>query len=199
MTAGLRRIARGVFADYRLNWVLRAPAGGAAAALPDGVTVRRPLPRDRAWAAGCADAAFRDGLLDPTADSFVLVERGEPRCVARFVGPAGYRDAAIWPLPPDARALTGIDTRIGDRGRGLAPLLIAAATPLALEDAAPMAPAGATPMAPQAATGAICFIWWSHRASLRAFRRAGWRRIGFSAEVTTRGGRVWRWRGPRRG
>jgi RimJ/RimL family protein N-acetyltransferase len=35
----------------------------------------------------------------------------------------------------------------------------------------------------------IAFIWWSNTPSLRAFKKAGWKRIGFSMEL--RFGKHW--------
>lgn len=175
MTGVLRWLARMVFGDYRLNWVLRSACPPVLApVLPAGTVVRRITAEDRVLIGRDDNPRFRDSPGDVGTASFVLVADRAPRCVAQFVAPADYRDATIWPLAPDSLALVNIVTRADSRGRGFAPLLIAAATTLA----------GGGP--------AICFIWWNHHASLRAFRRAGWRRIGFSVELTSHKGRIWR-------
>lgn len=181
LSGWLGRLARTAVRDYRLNWVLRSPDAPAALVLAAGVQVRRLTVADREAISRAADAKFRGSIAwtRAGAEGFVLVRDGRPCCVAHFVGPATYQDGAIWPLMPGELALIDIVTNSADRGRGAASLLIASATPAALADAGQPGPA-------------ICFIWWNHQASLRAFRRAGWRRIGFSVEVTGRRGRVWR-------
>lgn len=183
ITALLRRAARAVFADYRLNWVLRSPAVPPSLPLSPAMRVRALTASDRARLRTEPDPKLRNSAGQAAgARGFALDEAGALRCVAHYVALDGYTDAAIWPLYPNELALTDIVTRPADRGRGLAPLLIANATPSALAEAA--------------AASAICFVWWNHHASLRAFDRAGWRWIGFSIEVTTKGGRTWRKRVP---
>lgn len=175
------RLARTAVRDYRLNWVLRSPDTPVAPDLSGQWLIRRMQPGDADAIGRVADAKFRASVAwtQAGADGFVLLRDGRPCCVAHFVGPDSYEDRGIWPLAPGELALIDIVTDSADRGRGAAPLLIAAATPAALADAGQPGPV-------------ICFIWWNHHASLRAFRRAGWRRIGFSVELTGRRGRVWR-------
>lgn len=181
LSGWLGRLARTAVRDYRLNWVLRSPDVPLPPVLTAAVQVRRMAAADREAIGRAADARFRASVnwTRAGADGFVLVRDGRPCCVAFFVGPERYHDRAIWPLPPGQLALIDIVTNSADQGQGAASRLIAAATPAALADAGQPGPA-------------ICFIWWNHQASLRAFQRAGWRRIGFSVEVTGRRGRVWR-------
>ena len=97
-----------------------------------------------------------------------LVEEGRPVSVAHFATPADYDRAATWPLRATEVALMDIATEDAQRGRGLAVTLIRATT-------AHFLGAGKSRV--------ICFIWWSNTPSLRAFTKAGWRRIGLSIEV----------------
>lgn len=178
----IARVARAIVGDYRLNWVLRSPAVPACSALPNGMVVRRITDADRAMIAHDPDPKFRasPGFARIGANGFVLLDAGKVCCITQFAGPEAYAYLLVWPLAGDQLALLDLVTRRASQGRGLATLLIGAATYLALYESGKQS--------------AICFIWWNHHASLRAFRRAGWRRIGFSVELTSRRGRVIRWR-----
>lgn len=181
LSGWLARLARTRVHDYRLNWILRSPDRALARDLPTTMQVRRARAADGVAIGATADAKFRASMAAAQADAgaFVLTRDGRPCGIAFFVDRDDYRDDGIWPLASGELALTDIVTNHADRGQGVASRLIAAATPMALADAHRPGPA-------------ICYIWWNHAASLRAFRRAGWRRIGFSIEVTGRCGRVWR-------
>ncbi len=121
------------------------------------------------------------GYTGSGAWGFVLAELGgAPLGAVHFTGRDCYAHDDIWPLRADQLALVDIVMLPDARGRGLAAPLIAAAT--------------AQVLGRGGQASAICFIWWNHRASLRAFGRAGWRAIGFSIELTRRSGRVHHWR-----
>ena len=171
----VRRFVR----DYRLNWVYASPTRGETIALPPGLEVRPLAAADLVHAARSDDAQIRKvpDYAGSGALGLVLASSNStPLGVVHFVDTAHYAHETVWPLRADQLALLDIVIAPEARGHGHATRLIATATPLAL--------------ATSGQAGAICFIWWNHRASLRAFQRAGWRALGFSAEVTTRDGRA---------
>lgn len=181
LTGWIARLAHTQVRGYRLNWILRSPDTPVASERMAAVEVRHVTTADSQMIGRTADAAFRASMASahPDASNFVLTRNGRPCGVAFFVGPDKYKNQSVWPLAPGQLALIDIVTNSADQGQGVASRLIASATPEALAEAHLPGPA-------------ICFIWWNHRASLRAFHRAGWRRIGFSIEVTGLRGRVWR-------
>lgn len=178
LTALLARAAHRLLRDYQLNWIYAAPARPVAPAM-DGLRLRPMQPSDLAVAERSADIQVRKLLGYPGsgAQGLVLADgRGEPLCVAHFVDRARYGYPEVWPLGEDQLALIDIVTLPEARGRGHAARLIGASTRALLGEGG--------------RTGAICFIWWNHRASIRAFRRAGWRPIGFSARIVTHANRA---------
>ena len=178
---GIRRLV----GDYRLNWVYASPRGSEPIRLLPGLVVRPSLAADLDHAASSDDAQARKAAdyARGGATGFVLAEQeGAPLGIVHFADRAHYAHDSVWPLRADQLALLDIVMVPAARGQGHAAGLIATATPLALA------------LATSGQVGAICFIWWNHRASLRAFRRAGWRALGFSAEVTTRDGHARRLR-----
>lgn len=175
LASGARHLVR----DYRINWIYSSPSCEKLAELPRGLTVRALVPADFPHIASSPDAQVRKAgsYAHDMAAGWVLVGEGAGLlAVAHFVGRERYAHASTWPLGDDQLALVDIVVFPAARGQGHATRLIVAATPLAL--------------ASGARTDAICFIWWNHRASLRAFRRAGWRAVGLSIELVTRSGRL---------
>lgn len=99
---------------------------------------------------------------------FALVDKGIPVCTAHFAAPAEYNRAGTWPLKQGQLALMDIATEESERGRGLAVQLIAQSTDYFWA---------------HGKEAVIAFIWWSNTPSLRAFTKAGWRKIGYSVEI----------------
>ena len=79
-----------------------------------------------------------------------------------------YRTRNFWPLSNDEAKLVEIIVKPEVRGRGIATKLVRFS---ALE------------MAWRGYTGLYARIWHSNIPSIRAFERAGWRRIAFVAEI----------------
>lgn len=163
----VKRLLGRVVAEYRLNWIYAAdtpPATGddpgAEAETPAYRAMLRASPTDKMRTSqSYAEAGF-EGL--------VLAEGGRPLSVAHFAGPDRYDRHATWPLRPGDIALMDIATEEAARGRGLAVRLIRAATGRYLA---------------RGHKRLIAFVWWTNTPSLRAMDKAGWKRIGFSAEV----------------
>ena len=139
--------------------------------------------RDRAALVHDTDKDFGKilGYADSGAIGHVLEFSGEIASVAHYVDRAGYADTAIWPLRRNEMALVHIATRPAFRRLGFASTLIAHATPATLT---------------RRAEAAISFVWWNHRASLRAFAHAGWQTIRLSIELTRSGGQIIRFHVP---
>ncbi|MBU6395476.1 MAG: GNAT family N-acetyltransferase [Sphingomonadales bacterium] len=159
-----------VVPDYQINWIL----AGDAVPEADEHEVIPASPEHYALIAHSATPKVlgslsyaRQGLA-----GLVVVENGRPASIAHFARAAEYGRHVTWPLKPNEVALMDIATEEAMRGRGLAVSLIK----------------GATRHYRQAgADRVLAFVWWSNHPSLRAFAKAGWRRIGFSLE--------WQWGG----
>lgn len=173
----VKRLVRHLVQDYRLNWVLASTGAQSLLELPAMLDFASLDPMGLLMIAASTDLPFRKALgYDRLgARGYALSEKGVPVSVAHFVDAARYENASIWPLRADEVALLNIVTQETAQGRGYAPILISHATPAMLSTRY---------------TRAIAFVWWNHRASLRAFRRAGWHRIGFSVEVIGKNGGV---------
>ena len=170
-----KRLVRHVVRDYRLNWVLASSGAEPLLPLPAALDF---MPLDEAslqTIAATADIQFRKsvGYDRIGATGYLLSKQGEPLSAAHFVDLTRYENATIWPLGTDEVALLNIVTQDAAQGLGYAPILIAHAT--------------AAMLSPRYRR-AIAFIWWNHRASLRAFKRAGWHRVGFSVGIVGKGG-----------
>ncbi len=177
LTEMIKRLVRHVVHDYRLNWVYASTGSEDVLPLPASLDF---APLDDAGLRRIAEAPdkqFRKALgYDRLgATGYMLAQDGAPLSVAHFVDLARYENASVWPLRADEVALLNIVTDETAQGRGYAPILISNATPAMLSTHV---------------TRAIAFIWWNHRASLRAFDRAGWHRVGFSLELIGKHGKV---------
>ena len=177
ITAVMKRLVRKVVQDYRINWVLASDTVPQPNALPDQLSLARLDDAALQRIAATADPKFRKaiGYDRIGATGYALLKQDEPLSVAHFVDIARYENATIWPLGADEVALLNIVTHDAAQGFGYAPILIAHAT--------------AAMLSPRYRR-AITFIWWNHRASLRAFARAGWHRVGFSIGIVGRNGKV---------
>lgn len=167
----VRTIIGGLFDEYRIDWIFASPvrsepqsdAGEPANMVPVGPDHLRALGDSRTAKVRNSLSFNRSGML-----GYVLLEEGVPVCVAHFCDAQQYDRAGTWPLRPGEMALMDIATEEHARGRGHAVRLIQAAT---------------NACRARGATRLIAFIWWSNAASVRAFTKAGWRRIGLSIEV----------------
>lgn len=164
----LKRLLHRATSEYRINWIY------AADALPDSddeafsiepeTAVHRAILRASPTSKMRSSQSYADaGLI-----GLVLAETGRPLAVAHFAEVNQYGRFSTWPLKDGEVALMDIATEESERGRGLAPRLIRAATRHYLT---------------QGRKRLIAFVWWSNSPSLRAFKKAGWRRIGCSVEL----------------
>lgn len=173
----IQRIATVLIDEYRLNWVV-ASTHHPVVVIQARDVVFAPLTTahwpslDQSSTAKMSNSLSyaRAGLA-----GFAMLADGIPLSVAHFAGRAHYDRDGTWLLRDGDVALMDIATEESARGRGLAVRLIADAT-------AHYRAAGADRL--------IAFIWWSNRPSLRAFAKAGWRKIGLSFEY--RRGDAWR-------
>ncbi len=162
--------------EYRINWIFASPTKIAATSenLNDvavAITAEhRQILADSPTAKMRGSVSFNKSGLD----GYVIEQSGRPLCVAHFADCARYDRAGTWPLAVDEMALMDIATEEEMRGRGLAVRLISATTKLLLN---------------KGKRRVIAFIWWSNAPSVRAFKKAGWRRVGLSVEI--RGASKW--------
>lgn len=172
MNSGFKRVLKcllgRVTSDYRINWIY--------------ATDTLPVSDDEAFSIEPETAAHRAALrasstgkmrnsqnyADAGLIGLVLTETGQPLAVAHFAEVNQYGRFSTWPLKNGEVALMDIATEESERGRGLAPRLIRAATRHYMT---------------QGRKRLIAFVWWSNNPSIRAFKKAGWRRIGCSVEL----------------
>jgi RimJ/RimL family protein N-acetyltransferase len=179
----LRWIAHRLFADYSAYRIYCAPEGGEEQPrLPRGVEFSRLDEQLLRLAMEHSSPAVRRTARhgNDQALGFALTRAGTLLSLVFYAGPDAYHDDSIWTLEDEDAALLEILTAEEFRGEGLAPLLIQLSSQ-AMRDAGKKR--------------LICWIWWSHLSSQRAFEKAGWRRIGFTASLKLHGLRsplVWR-------
>lgn len=180
----LRWIAHRLFADYSAYRIYCAPRADTEdhPKLPPAVEFIRldeqllrevqahPNPAVRRTAGHGEERTF----------GFALTRAGTLLSLVFYAGRDAYQDDTVWVLAEEDAALLEILTLEEYRGEGFAPLLIQLSSRAMRE-------AGKNRL--------IAWIWWSHRSSQRAFEKAGWRRIGFTASLKLHGIRsplVWR-------
>lgn len=178
MTGAVKRLGKvamgRLVSEYRINWIFAAERmlpgdeGDAVVEPPTAMHRAALLASPTAKMRGSQNFA-RAGLA-----GLVLAEGDRPICVAHFAEGSEYGRHSTWPLGRNEVALVDIATEEAARGRGLATMLIRAATRHYLG---------------LGRSRLIAFIWWSNHPSVRAFTKAGWRRIGLSVEI--RLGRHW--------
>jgi GNAT superfamily N-acetyltransferase len=167
MKALAKRLLGRLVQEYRINWIYAAdmpPATGA-----DHLAEPETAAHRATFAASTTDKVRKSQSYAKVGlAGLVLTEAGRPMSVAHFAETDHYDRHGTWPLKPGQVALMNIATEEAARGRGLAAKLIQAATCHYLA---------------KGSTRLIAFIWWSNTPSLRAFTKAGWKRIGLSLEI----------------
>jgi RimJ/RimL family protein N-acetyltransferase len=163
-----------LFEKYRINWIYASDLNRAvnSAQLPQAIKSFSKAHIDVLANSPTEKMCKAIGYNEDGFDGFVIEEDSRPVCVAHFADKARYDRTRTWPLSNDEMALIDIATEEVARGRGLAVRLIASATEMYLN---------------QGKRRVIAFIWWSNTPSVRAFKKAGWHRIGFSVEALVMG------------
>ena len=179
----LRWIAHWLFADYSFYRIYCSPANDREAPkLPSGVQFIRIEEQFLRELRSHRDPAIRKTARygEEGTYGFALTRSGAPLSLAFYADRDSYQNDTIWALAKQDAALLEILTVEDCRGEGLAPLLIQLSSHA---------------MGRTGKDRLIAWIWWSHRSSQRAFDKAGWRRLGFTASLTLRGMRsplTWR-------
>lgn len=168
-----KAVARRAFQDYRINFIYASPAAPAPPVCPPGADIVALTPAliERLRQSPTRKVSNSVSFAAAGLAGLAVVEDGRPLSVAHVADFHQYDRHGTWPLATDEMALMDIATEEDARGRGLAVALIRAAADRGLSGRKRM----------------IAFIWWSNTPSLRAFAKAGWRRIGFSVELQTGG------------
>lgn len=162
MTGLVKKAAAAVLGDYALYQVWQS-SPAALLPVPPGVKLREVTAaeledsvakefRDSAWY--CGDQAVAYGAF----------LNGQMVALACCWWGARYYKRHSWPLPQGAAKLVHIVTLPTARGMGLAPLLIQHAR-------ADLASRGLAPV--------LARIWHSNAPSKSAFKRAGWKPVGW--------------------
>lgn len=161
MAEGAKARLRDLIGEWRLYWVLALPTDGEGASRDERV---RPLAVvDEAELLSSSTTKMRAAVRcgQGGCTGLALVENDRIAAVCHLSTANGPWDQSIWPLPVGSLGIADIVTNENARGRGHAVTL--------LREAARRHPN--TPL--------LAHIWWNDRASLRAFQKAGARRIGF--------------------
>jgi hypothetical protein len=174
LKSNIKSLLNRFFAEYRINviYASRSEPTQNRSHLYDAI-----YPVSNAYYAALANsptAKMRNsaGFYESGLDGFVIEQDGRLVCVAHFADQARYDRAQTWPLAKTEMALMDIATEEVMRGNSLAVRLICSATEMYLN---------------QGKRRVIAFIWWSNTPSVRAFKKAGWYRIGFSIEALVMG------------
>jgi RimJ/RimL family protein N-acetyltransferase len=174
----VKKVLGTVFSDYRINILVASHNMGLnKPVLPVGttmepVTTRRvdQLTKSQSYKMRNSVSYTKAGLC-----GYVLVQNDVPVCVAHFAYGNQYDRTSTWPLNASEVALMDIATEEAVRGQGHAVTLIGEAT---------------SAYYARDVSRIIAFVWWNNHPSLRAFAKAGWRRIGISFEFNIGG--AWR-------
>jgi|GEM_PF-1086774 len=155
-------------AEYRINWIFassfgrEAVAGSVVALQPSDGWIEALASSPTEQVRKSAEYA-RCGM-----NGYVMVEQDRPVCVAHFAEPDEYERASTWPIKDGEAALMDIATEQAERGRGLAVDMIRATSGV---------------YEAKGHKRLLAFIWWSNKPSVKAFSKAGWRRIGLALEM----------------
>jgi GNAT superfamily N-acetyltransferase len=167
MKAFAKRVARALFGEYGLYEVWQSPAPIAPTFTP-GLCARVVDADDLARS---PDSELRASRVYAGSESrlYGLFEGDRMLCLACCWWGSRYASRVSWPLPVNAAKLVHLVTVEGARGRGLATMLIRHAC-------WDMAEKGHRPL--------LARIWHSNVPSKRAFRSAGWARIGWLVQLS---------------
>ncbi|MDR0717658.1 MAG: GNAT family N-acetyltransferase [Azoarcus sp.] len=174
----LRRAALSIFDEYRLNWIVASRTskkGEMPNPLPDDVRPETHADWQQLLASLTAKMRNTVNFSRAGMDGFVLEADGRLACVAHVADRTNYNRDGTWPLHADEVAVMDIATEETMRGHGLGAYMLSVITDYYLG---------------LGKCRVIGFIWWTNSPSLRAFTKAGWRRIGFSIEWSN--GKKWR-------
>ncbi|WP_158266472.1 GNAT family N-acetyltransferase [Allosphingosinicella deserti] len=169
-------MAAALLTDYRVNWIVASPAQRASAPARGDVAAAM-LDDEGAAALGRSPTHKVRNSLSYTRAGLqgrVLMLGSQIVAIAHFAAFGSYEFGSIWPLGAEQIALVDIVTEERFRGRGFAARLIRDACDHYQQ---------------LGVDSLIAFIWWTNGPSIRAFRKAGWTRVGLSVEVKIRS--VW--------
>jgi RimJ/RimL family protein N-acetyltransferase len=171
MKSLIRSMLHAIFADYRINWIVAAEPDTLRHKQPSQFVPIIPLSDDHCQRLLHSETdKMRNAVSQAKGGltGFVIADNAQPICVAHFATRAQYEYMSTWPITQSQIALMDIATEEDFRGRGLAVQMIEAMTMRYME---------------QGYDKIIAFIWWSNAPSVRAFSKAGWKKIGFSVEI----------------
>lgn len=162
--------------DYRINWIFAQNKAVESPALPPSIEITVFDEQHLAAFARHPDVRVRSAMSFERAGciGFVLLADAEPAACIHFADRSNYESVSTWPLANNEVALVNVITLPEHRSRRYGSLLITQAT---------------GSLVPSRYRRALAYIWWNHHASLRAFRNAGWQRVGVSIEISRHKGR----------
>jgi len=176
----VRSVARRLLGPYALYRVYEHWEPGPELSEPTGGEVTLAQLEDADELDRSPDLALR-GLAEyagPDAFGFEARVDGSLAAACWFWAGERYKSRNFWPLQADEAKLIQITTAEQFRGRGIAPRLIRFAS---------------SRMYGLGYRRLYARIWHSNRASIVAFKKAGWREVAFVIEVAPLGiKRPWR-------
>jgi hypothetical protein len=175
LKSAIKPILNAVFEDYRINWVLASCPAPPQISEQGGQAITQKITAQHITALRQSTTPKVMGSVNYSAaglDGFVLCDNGLIVCAAHFAAPKHYDRGETWPLGEGEMALMDIATEADHFGKGYAVRLI-------VQTSLIFSKLGKSRL--------IAFIWWNNTPSLRAFQKAGWRRIGFVVEIRIAG------------
>jgi len=168
MKSTLKRIARRLLGDYSLYEVWKLRESVTAGTSTNEFTVREITRRE------LEDPRNEQGLRESAwyfgdqSVGFGCFEGDRLLAIAFFWYGKRYAQRLSWPIEPSSAKLVHIETADGQRGRGVATMLIRAAS---------------AAMLARGHEALYARIWHSNVPSRAAFSRAGWQRAGWLLQV----------------
>lgn len=162
-----KSILHKLLAEYSIYWIYRCEQKDLPVDMAGTQSVHTLTPEDEQT---LPEAAIRDqsGFLGEEANAFVFREQEHVTAICIFWHGQRYARRNFWPLKAGEAKLVQIITDPMFRGKG-------AATGLIQQSSERMLASGFRAL--------YARVWHSNTPSLRAFERAGWKRIALAIEL----------------
>lgn len=164
----IRRVARLLLGEYQIYWILAAPPKSAPPRSSPSIEVQEV---NIETLTSADSPTMRDQLsyAGEEARVFVAAANGQSVGLCSYWYGERYRRRNFWPLRAGEAKLVQVIVDPLYRGRGIATALIE-------KSAAVMRLAGFANL--------YARVWHSNYPSLRAFKKAGWRKVAFVLEIS---------------
>ncbi len=176
----IKKLARAILGDYSAYQIYESSSEQARMPEPQDRTTFRVLPVDALVISSSTELLIREqaGYAGPGAQAYACFDGSRMVGVCFFWSGSRYQSRNFWALKDGEAKLVQIVSVPDMRGHGVATMLIEQSR---------------RDMMQRGFTKAYARVWHSNTPSLRAFDRAGWRRIALVLEINPfRQSRPWR-------